>query len=211
MGIRERKEREREQRRNDIIHAAEGLFFARGINNATMEEVAGAAELSKGTLYLYFKSKEDLHYAICLRGMAIMAAELQKAFDEELTGAENAFATAKAYLDFVDRFPDYFNAIMSFESSGLENVDTDSRDYILRQDSPLMVFVKVIEQGGRDGSIRQDIPARELALLLWSQVNGVLQFLKYKSSFLGMFGCTKDDLLMHQLLVLKDGIIRNAS
>lgn len=210
MGIQERKEREREQRRNDIIDAAEALFFARGINNTTMDEVAEAAELSKGTLYLYFRSKEDLHYAICLRGLDTMAAELQQAFDDELTGAENALATAQAYLDFVDRYPDYFNAIMSFESSGLENVDPENRDHILRPDSPLMVFVKVIEQGGRDGSIRQDIPARELAVMLWSQVNGVLQFLKYKSSFLGMIGCTKEDLLMHQLLVLKDGIIRNS-
>lgn len=210
MGIQERKEREREQRRNDIINAAEELFFARGINNTTMDDVAEASELSKGTLYLYFKSKEDLHYALCLRGMDIMATVLQKAFNEELTGEENAFAIAKAYLDFVDNYPDYFNAIMSFESSGLENVDPSHRDYILRSDSPLMVFVKVIEKGGRDGSIRQDIPARELAVLLWSQVNGVLQFLRYKSSFLGMIGCTKEDLLMHQLLILKDGIIRNS-
>ena len=43
--------------------------------------MAEAAELSKGTLYLYFINKEDIHYAICLRGMDLMAAELQEAFD----------------------------------------------------------------------------------------------------------------------------------
>lgn len=209
MGIQERKERERERRRMDIIQAAEELFFERGINNTTMEEVAEAAELSKGTLYLYFRNKEDLHYAICLRGMDIMSGELQKAYSDDLTGAENAFATAKAYLEFVERCPDYFNAIMSFESSGLENVDPENREYILRPDAPLSVFVKVIEKGGRDGTVRQDIPARELAVLLWSQVNGVLQFLMYKSSFLELIGCTKEDFLTHQLLILKDGIIRN--
>ncbi len=209
MGIPERKEREREQRRNDIIDAAERVFFARGISNATMDDVAEEAELSKGTLYLYFLSKEDLHFAICLRGLDIMAAELKKAYSEKLSGAENAIGTARAYLEFVDRHPDYFNAIMSFESSSLENVDPAYHDQILKPDSPLMVFVKVIEKGKKDGTIRQDIPPKELAVLLWSQVNGVLQFLRYKSKFLGMLGSTKEDMLLNQMQILKDGIIRN--
>ncbi|MBN1158263.1 MAG: TetR/AcrR family transcriptional regulator [Bacteroidales bacterium] len=209
MGIRERKEREREHRRNEIIDAAEKIFFAKGISNATMDDVAEAAELSKGTLYIYFLSKEDLHFAICLRGLDIMAGELQKAYDENLTGAQNAFETAKAYMHFVDHFPDYFNAIMSFESSSLDNVDPAYRSHILKPDSPLMAFVKVVEKGGMDGTIRQDIPAKELAVLLWSQVNGVLQFLRYKPDFLELMGCTKEDLLIHQLFILKDGIIRS--
>ena len=56
MGIAERKEREKLQRRNDIIDAAERLFFQHGFETPTMDDVAREAELSKGTLYLYFKS-----------------------------------------------------------------------------------------------------------------------------------------------------------
>ena len=40
MGIAERKEREKEQRRNNIIDAAESVFFSKGIENATMDEIA---------------------------------------------------------------------------------------------------------------------------------------------------------------------------
>ena len=64
MGISERKEREKEQRRKDIIDSAEKVFFEKGLNNSTMDEVAKQAELSKGTLYLYFKSKEEIHFEI---------------------------------------------------------------------------------------------------------------------------------------------------
>ena len=59
MGIAERKEREKLQRRKDIIDAAEKVFFYRGFESATMDEIAEKVELSKGTLYLYFKSKEE--------------------------------------------------------------------------------------------------------------------------------------------------------
>lgn len=210
MGIPERKEREKEQRRNAIIDAAEKVFFKNGFGNATMDDVAETAELSKGTLYLYFISKEDLHYAICLRALDILAEKLQTVYDEELSGAENAFETAKAYMQFVEDFPDYYNAIISFESSNLDSVNPDYHNHIMKPDSPLSAFVKVIEKGGRDGSIRRDIPPKELAVLLWSQVNGVLQFLRYKSNFLDMLGCTHSDMLTHQLFVLKDGIIRNS-
>jgi TetR/AcrR family transcriptional regulator len=50
MGITERKEREKEQRRNAIIDAAEKIFFTKGMDNSTMDDVAEEAELSKGTL-----------------------------------------------------------------------------------------------------------------------------------------------------------------
>ena len=60
MGIAERKEREKQQRREEIVQAAEEVFFSKGFEKSTMDDVAEKAELSKGTLYLYFKSKEEL-------------------------------------------------------------------------------------------------------------------------------------------------------
>ena len=60
MGIRERKEREKERRRQQITVAAKKVFSDKGFNRATMDDIANEAELSPGTLYLYFKNKEEL-------------------------------------------------------------------------------------------------------------------------------------------------------
>ena len=65
MGIAERKQREKEQRRQHILQVAETIFLEKGINSSTMDEIAAVCELSKGTLYLYFKSKEELFLDIC--------------------------------------------------------------------------------------------------------------------------------------------------
>jgi AcrR family transcriptional regulator len=67
MGIQERKERERERRRQQIIVAAKKVFSEKGFNKATMDDIAGQAELSPGTLYLYFKNKEELYASLSLR------------------------------------------------------------------------------------------------------------------------------------------------
>lgn len=69
MGIHERKEREKEQRKEEILDAAQRIFFEKGLLAATMDEIAEAAELSKGTLYLYYSSKEDIYLAVMMRGM----------------------------------------------------------------------------------------------------------------------------------------------
>jgi len=67
MGIQDRKEREKEQRRNQIIVAARKVFHEKGFTKATMKDIANEAELGFGTLYLYFKNKEELFAALSLR------------------------------------------------------------------------------------------------------------------------------------------------
>jgi len=64
MGIRERKQRERERRKRQILEAAQLVFPANGFRKTTMEDVAREAELSPGTLYLYFNSKEELYASL---------------------------------------------------------------------------------------------------------------------------------------------------
>ena len=67
MGIKERKAREREMRRQQIMVAAKRVFTQRGYEKSTMEDIAREAELSPGTIYLYFKSKDELYASLCLR------------------------------------------------------------------------------------------------------------------------------------------------
>jgi len=54
MGISERRMREKEQRKKEILDKAERLFFSRGYDDVSMDEIANEVELNKATLYLYF-------------------------------------------------------------------------------------------------------------------------------------------------------------
>ena len=77
MGIAERKEREKLVRREQILEAAYQLFHESGFSAATMDQIAERAELAKGTLYLYFKSKEEVYYALLDRGLEILIGLLE--------------------------------------------------------------------------------------------------------------------------------------
>ena len=104
MGIAERKERERQQRREEIIKAAEEIFFSRGTESATMDEVAERAELSKGTLYLYFKSKEDFGLEL----IDYFAPHFSKLAQKHLRSAEKLYL--KKISLFFDEFQSFFEA-----------------------------------------------------------------------------------------------------
>lgn len=79
MGTKERKERERGQRRREILAAARDLVLKEGPAAVTMDRVAEAAELAKGTLYLYFASRADLVGSLVVEFSGGLADALEEA------------------------------------------------------------------------------------------------------------------------------------
>ena len=98
LGIAERREREKLQRRNSIIEAAEYVFMTKGFEQSTMDDIAHKSELSKGTLYLYFQSKIELCLSIVLKGLTIILQKFQKVQAENLTGIEQIQVFIEVFL-----------------------------------------------------------------------------------------------------------------
>jgi AcrR family transcriptional regulator len=116
MSIAERKEREKEQRRNDILSAAEKLFFARGYDNVTMDDIAKAVELNKATIYLYFKDKESLYFTVVLHGVHILNEMVREREGKAKTGFDKLWEIGHAYVSFARKYPDYNRAYNYFYS-----------------------------------------------------------------------------------------------
>src|SRR3989304_8141317 len=100
MGIHERKEREKEHRRDEILNAAQKVFFEKGLAVATMDEIAETAELSKGTLYLYYKCKEDLYLGVTMRGMQILYDKLAAVIARNEPVPHTIALLAQAFFEF---------------------------------------------------------------------------------------------------------------
>jgi len=186
MGIAERREREKQQRQQDIIDAAERIFFSKGIQQATMDDVANEAELSKGTLYLYFKSKDELYLAITLRGIQIMTEMFQKAAQNPASGLEKAFAIGAAFFTFAKKYPNYFDAISHFE---LDELQFDDGCVLACECSEegqgaLDILIGALKQGVEDGSIREDIDPGRMATIMWGMSSGIIQLAALKGKHL---------------------------
>jgi len=78
LGVQERKEREKLQRREQLLETARRLFDERGFLNVTMSEIAESSEVSIGALYLYFKNKDDIYAGLACLGSQKIDALISK-------------------------------------------------------------------------------------------------------------------------------------
>ncbi|MCJ7681912.1 MAG: TetR/AcrR family transcriptional regulator, partial [Candidatus Aminicenantes bacterium] len=161
---------------------AEQVFFAKGMDAATMDELAEKAELSKGTLYLYFKSKEDIYLAITERALNVLTSLFEEASAKESTGMEKVRAIGFAYFRFSQDYPDYFKSMAYFDAYQkiFSEKTPSARECAQRGDDVMKIVAQAVASGIQDGSIRSDIDPIKTALILWAQSNGVLQMLSCK-------------------------------
>lgn len=176
MGIAERRQREKEQRAQDIVDAAEKIIFSKGYEKATMDEIAEAAELSKGTLYLYYKTKEELYQAIAIRGNIILRKMAQAALHDDMNGLVKIITITQAYFRFYEQHRSYFDALHHMDTSEMTPEAIQERHQAFeRSENALYLLRDVIAQGVEDRSIRSDVDPMKQALLVWGQALGVLQ------------------------------------
>jgi len=177
MGITERKEREKEQKRVMILEEAEKLILEKGLDQLNMDEVAERAEVSKGSLYLYFNNKTDLVLGICHKATNMMNSMTAKVLTQNRTGLEMVYQIGINYITFATEHPEFYRA-MRFLEHYKETELAKNSSYLSmcsqnRQES-FRVMVRAIQIGMQDGSINNSYNAEELALLLWATSHGVV-------------------------------------
>lgn len=200
MGVSERKLREKSARKNAIIEAAEAVFFSKGIEKASMDEVAKMAELSKGTLYLYFKNKNALYRAILRRAYTTLWNEIKKIDHSTINGLQAVVVLNQAYINYSSDYPGYFESILHYENDVIdfENPEQESVKSIVAGNQVLELIVEQIKRGIKDGSIKPKLDPLKTALVLWGQTTGMLQLLKSKNKLLNhYYKLTEESLLEH--------------
>jgi TetR/AcrR family transcriptional regulator len=177
VGIQERKDREKEQRREEILNAAQAIFFAKGLQTTTMDEIAERAELSKGTLYLYFRSKEDLYLAVLLRGTEIMYHMFLDMAQKPIPILHRLKGLAEAYFHFYRSYPDYFRMLDFFETPHFhKQVSEEMHQQCSRANQRMWDLAgSLIREGQEQGMIHPQIAAAEAAVMVWACANGVIR------------------------------------
>jgi AcrR family transcriptional regulator len=176
MGIRERKEREKERRRQQIMVAAKRVFSEKGFNKATMEDIATEAELSPGTLYLYFKNKEELYASLSLRILQYLLIRVEHVDSESTESPEKKVRNLmEAMYDVYEFDPLIIINMFHLQSSEtLKNLSEELMGEIksLSQKS-VAAIAKIFESGIKAGVFVERHPVA-LADIFWSLFSGVV-------------------------------------
>ena len=174
MGISERKIREKEQRRKEILDTAERLFFSRGYDDVSMDGIAHEVELNKATLYLYFKNKEALFAAIVLRGIGILQVKYEECMKTQVPGIAKVTLLGQAYYRFSEEHPDYLRLIKFYGTERFSTENPCTAEIGKGYGTCRLILRDAVQEGIADGTIRADIDPWLISMYLMISFMGIL-------------------------------------
>jgi AcrR family transcriptional regulator len=202
--ITERRVEEKERRRNEILDAAEILYAKEGWDAVTMDQIARGARLSRALVYVYFRDKEELLFAIGERAMHELRSRFVAAAAGHNLGMDKVQAIGRAYMTYAYELPHYFDVCSRFNQHGdAADAGTTASDCGAAGDLAIAEVVKAIEVGKQDGSVRADVgDSMLLALSLWAFTHGIVQIATSKAREFERMGVAS-----HQVIDYAFGLI----
>jgi TetR/AcrR family transcriptional regulator len=175
MGVAERKEREKKARRQAILDAARECFFRDGFEATTISQIADNVELSTGTLYLYFKNKEEIYVSILEEGLEILYALMKGSEHPGASPSELLEGYANAYFGFYTDYGQYFDIMFFLRRPDRRvEVEVELQETLDQQTiNCLGLLESAIERGIEEGDFRAVSPY-EASRVMWATMNGLM-------------------------------------
>lgn len=169
-----------DERKKQILNAAEQVFTKKGLDLARMDDIAEETGLSKGTLYLYFKSKEELIIAILDRIFQGLFKQMEQRKDNELSAAEAISQfTEEAIRDYkimLRLMPVAYEFLaLAFRNTTVQKA---LKQYFHHY---MQALVPIIQRGIDSGELRP-VDAREAAIAAGAIYEGTILLWVYDSS-----------------------------
>lgn len=120
MGVKERREREKEATRRGILDAAQSIARAEGWSAVTIRKVADAIEYSPSIVYEYFSSKEAILLALLHEGFAAMAAHMRRALSSDGNQSTRLHRLATSYVAFARQYPELYQVMHGFAGIAID-------------------------------------------------------------------------------------------
>ena len=185
-----------------ILDAAEVLIFKHGIDRVYISDIAGAAGYTRRSIYLYFKDRDDIFYCIVYRGQKLFLKYLDRAADMHSKGEDAVGVFCDAVFDFASENQEYFDLLLQYElrqhdyGKGPEEEDSPKSDCHNISIDYGKIVMKAIEKDLREGRISSGLTARQLMMMFWGQVFGLMQIiLKRRKDFSSVYEIEQHDFL----------------
>jgi AcrR family transcriptional regulator len=185
MGIEERKERDKEFRRHQIMDAAKNTFAKKGFSGATIENIAEAADFSPATIYLYFKNKDELYASLSLKMLKVLVEKIEFICNQKnLSSKEKIKALPEALYQVYETDPLNVTHLLRYQSTeALLNLSPELTSQI--KDAArkyINAMVKIFEKGVREGDF-QDCHPVAFADIVWGIFAGLVLWEGTKKGF----------------------------
>jgi AcrR family transcriptional regulator len=176
LGLEERRKRERENRKTAILKAARRLFLERGFKTVTVDSIAKKAELSKGSIYLYYNSKEEIYAHILLSDIDKFHDRISDLLQNPTSASEMLIRLANIYVDFFLNDRELFRILMTFmlHTTDMNLPDNLNNQIIKTTNKTINIIEHVFQYGIERGEFPPTLNIRQSRNAIWGILNGVI-------------------------------------
>ncbi|MFC4231391.1 TetR/AcrR family transcriptional regulator [Parasediminibacterium paludis] len=204
MEIKGRKLKEKQERYNAILEASEKIMQADGLYGLNMDLVAKETQLAKGTLYLYFKNKEEILAALSLKSRNLLFEAFAKSIKKSKTPIEQLKAIILANYQFFKKYPLYFELVSLYEINNklTETEELQQSSYKISQ-----MVVEIAQKAKDNKTLNPNIDPVNFSICLWGMTVGMIQLIKVRGAIIKQYqGISEKEILSSFVAIVENGI-----
>ncbi|MEM6700642.1 MAG: TetR/AcrR family transcriptional regulator [Bacteroidota bacterium] len=179
--LKAKDQKEKDIRKQQILDSAEAVLQQKGLNGLSISSVAKEAKLAQGTLYLYFKKKEEIIAQLTVRSRE----QLLQLFHESINASDNPLEQIRnilfANFKFFKENKLYHDLVSFYEVSAEQSEPIELQR---ASQNITALVVSVLDRAKIQGLVRADLNASEFTYIIWGMCNGMVQLVDLRSDVL---------------------------
>jgi AcrR family transcriptional regulator len=178
LTLEEKKKRKKgkENRKNTILRAARRLFFDRGFKAVTVDNIAAKSEISKGSIYLCFESKEEIYAQILISDNIALYERIKNFSATEASASQLLLEFARIYVDYFLNDNELFRILMTFmlQTGQMNLTEKQNAELIRSTNENIKIISEIIKKGIDSGEFAPIGNIRQMQNAIWGMLNGVI-------------------------------------
>ena len=176
MVFEEKRKKEKENRKNTILRAARRLFFDRGFKSVTVDNIAAKSEVSKGSIYLCFESKEEIYAQILISDNIALYERIKNFSAAEASASQLLMEFARIYVDYFLNDNELFRILMTFmlQTGQMNLTEKQNTELIRSTNENIKIISEIIQKGIDSGEFPPIGNIRQMQNAIWGMLNGVI-------------------------------------
>lgn len=167
-------------RKDQIMNAAQIVVASKGYDQTRMDDIVEKAQLSKGAIYWYYKSKKDIYLSLIDYWFNEYSAGVLKSLEDKDSSSEQLKSLFEYFVDQFDQNPDTFKIMVEFwRTSGL---DVDFNNKLQEIYSQFLEYIIDIIKNGIESGEFKEVDPRITALSILINIEGIHWFTLFDKS-----------------------------
>jgi AcrR family transcriptional regulator len=172
----EKRKKEKENRKNTILRAARRLFFDRGFKSVTVDNIAAKSEVSKGSIYLCFESKEEIYAQILISDNIALYERIKNFSATEASASQLLLEFARIYVDYFLNDNELFRILMTFmlQTGQMNLTEKQNTELIRSTNENIKIISEIIKKGIESGEFAPIDNIWQMQNAIWGMLNGII-------------------------------------